>query len=83
MYIGYDSAISHGVGSVGVPSIHLSVGAPNSTYRVRWTPASYAEVVTIPADDSTSGRAVLDRIETGLNRIDMDSPWAGLDDDPP
>lgn len=81
VYIGYDSGISHAVGSVGVPSLHLSVGAPNSTYRVRWTPTSFSEVVTIPADDSSDGPAVLDRIETELNRIQMDSPWAGLDDD--
>ena len=81
VFIGYDSGISHAVGSVGVPSLHLSVGAPNSTYRVRWTPTSDSEVVTIPVDNSTEGPAVLDRIETELNRIEMDSPWAGLDDD--
>ena len=81
VYIGYDSAISHAVGSVGVPSLHLSVGAPNSTYRFRWTPTSYSEVVTIPADNSSDGPAVLNRIETELNRIEMDSAWAGFDDD--
>ncbi|MCY4597658.1 MAG: hypothetical protein OXC19_23020 [Bryobacterales bacterium] len=81
VYIGYDSAISHAVGSVGVPSVHLSVGAPNSTYRARWTPTSDGEIVTIPADDPTNGPAILDRIGTELNRIEKDSPWAGLDDD--
>ena len=81
VYIGYDSAISHAAGSVAAASIHLSVGAPSSTYRVRWTPTSDGDVVTIPADDSSDGSAVLDQIETELKRIEMDSPWAGLDDD--
>ncbi len=72
--VGYDSAVSHVVAATGVPVIQVCAGAPNPVYRARWTPMSWNEVVSIPAQGPSDGPRVLKRIETELKRIEADNP---------
>lgn len=80
VYVGYETAMSHVIATFGVPVIQVCVGVPNETYRARWTPYSYHEAVSIPAEGPEDGPRVLERIETELERIEADSPWAGIED---
>ncbi len=80
VYVGYDTAMSHVVATFGVPVIQVCVGAPNEIYRSRWTPFSYQEIVSIPANGPEDAPSVLERIETELERIEATDARFGVED---
>lgn len=81
VFVGYDSAMTHGVSCSGATKmIQLSSGAPSSTYRQRWTPWGVEPVVPISVDDQQEESTRLDRIKERLRTVESDG-LSGLDDD--
>jgi ADP-heptose:LPS heptosyltransferase len=69
LYVGYDSAGQHAAAALGVPSITLFKGYPNSRMLHRWQPRGVEASKVIPIDPGSDEAQILHEFVTALREV--------------